>query len=77
VPTPAGAKVFCFPGRGAFFSKKKRFLAPELDYFVGFASSNDVDGAGALVVGCASLHPPYDALLETLEAHEHTDRPSI
>ncbi len=24
---PPGAKVFCFPGRGAFFSKKKRFLA--------------------------------------------------
>jgi len=26
VPAPAGAKVFCFPRRGAFFSKKKRFL---------------------------------------------------
>jgi len=24
-PKPAGPKVFCFPGRGAFFSKKKRF----------------------------------------------------
>jgi len=27
LPTPAGPKVFCFPGRGAFFSKKKLFLA--------------------------------------------------
>jgi hypothetical protein len=26
-PTPAGAKVFCFPGRGAFFSKNKRFFS--------------------------------------------------
>jgi hypothetical protein len=26
-PWPSFAKVFCFPGRGAFFSKKKRFLA--------------------------------------------------
>jgi hypothetical protein len=24
LPQPAGPKVFCFPGRGAFFSKKKR-----------------------------------------------------
>jgi hypothetical protein len=25
---PQGPKVFCFPWRGAFFSKKKRFLNP-------------------------------------------------
>jgi hypothetical protein len=27
VPAPTAPKVFCFPGRGAFSTEKKRFLS--------------------------------------------------